>query len=283
MRIAIIGADGQLGSDLVRILQNEDIIPLTERDVDITEGDRLKSILSSISPDLIVNTAATSNVLLCEREPEKAFKINAVGARNVAIAAKNVRSSLLYISTDYIFDGRKNSPYLEDDIPGPLNTYGISKLTGEYYVRYILKRYFIVRTSGLYGIHRCITKGTNFVDKMLTYKKGAEVKVVTDEILTPTYALHLAQQIHELIKTDAYGIYHITNEGKCSWYEFAKDTFSFAGIDVNLIPITSDKLSSGVTRPKYSVLENRNLKAFGINNMPHWKDSLRSYLLEKGY
>jgi dTDP-4-dehydrorhamnose reductase len=283
MRIAIIGADGQLGSDLVRTLQSEDLVSLTERDVDIVEGDKIKSLLSSISPHLIINTAAFSNVPLCEREPKKAFRINAVGARNVAIAAKEAKSLLLYISTDYVFDGRKGSPYLEDDIPGPLNTYGISKLAGEYYVRYILDRYLIVRTSGLYGIHRCITKGTNFVDKMLTYKDRAEVRVVTDEVLTPTYTLHLAQQIYELIKTDASGIYHITNKGECSWYEFAKDIFSLTCLDVNLIPITSDEFPSEVVRPKYSVLENRNLKAQGIDRMPHWRDSLKAYLLEKGY
>lgn len=283
MRIAIIGADGQLGSDLVRVFQEEDIVPLTERDIDITEGNRLKTVLSSVSAHLIINTAAFSNVPSCEREPEKAFRINAVGARNVAIAARETKSSLLYISTDYVFNGRKKKPYLEDDVPSPLNAYGISKLAGEYYVRYILDRYFIVRTSGLYGIHKCITKGANFVDKMLTYKDGAEVKVVTDGVLTPTYTLHLAKQIHELIRTDAYGIYHITNEGKCSWFEFAKEIFSFAALDVNLVPITSDEFPSEVLRPKYSVLENRNLRVLGINNMPHWKDSLRAYLSEKGY
>ncbi len=283
MRIAIIGADGQLGSDLVRVFREEDIVSLTERDIDITEGNRLKTVLSSVSAHLIINTAALSNVPLCEREPEKAFRINAVGARNVAIAARETKSSLLYISTDYVFNGRKKTPYLENDKPSPLNTYGISKLAGEYYVRYILDRYFIVRTSGLYGIHKCITKGANFVDKMLAYKDGAEVKVVADEVLTPTYTLHLAQQIHELIRTDVYGIYHITNEGKCSWFEFAKEIFSFVALDVNLIPISSDEFPSGVVRPKYSVLENRNLRALGINNMPHWRNSLRAYLSEKGY
>ncbi len=283
MRITIIGADGQLGSDLVRVFQDENIISLTEKDIDITEKDKLKSVISPLSPQLIINTAALSNVSLCEKDPEKAFKINAIGARNVATTAKEIKSSLLYISTDYVFDGRKNKPYLEDDLPGPLNTYGLSKLAGEYYTRYITDKYFIIRTSGLYGIHKCITKGTNFVDKMLAHKNGDEVRMVTDEILTPTYTLHLAQQIYELVKTNTYGVYHITSEGECSWYEFAKNIFSFVGLDVKLVPITSNEFPSEVIRPKYSVLENRNLKALGISNMSRWRDSLRAYLAEKGY
>ncbi|MDO9574993.1 MAG: dTDP-4-dehydrorhamnose reductase [bacterium] len=283
MRIAIIGADGQLGSDLVRVFQDENIISLTEKDIDILEKDKLKSVISPLSPHLIINTAALSNVPLCEKDPEKAFKINAIGARNVATTAKEIKSSLLYISTDYVFDGEKNKPYLEDDLPGPLNTYGLSKLAGEYYTRYITDKYFIIRTSGLYGIHKCITKGTNFVDKMLAYKNGDEVRMVTDEILTPTYTLHLAQQIYELVKTNTYGVYHITSEGECSWYEFAKNIFSFVGLDVKLVRITSNEFPSEVIRPKYSVLENRNLKALGISNMPHWRDSLKAYLTKKGY
>jgi len=283
MRIAIIGADGQLGSDLVRVFQDENIISLTEKDIDILEKDKLKSVISPLSPHLIINTAALSNVSLCEKDPEKAFKINAIGARNVATTAKEIKSSLLYISTDYVFDGEKNKPYLEDDLPGPLNTYGLSKLAGEYYTRYITDKYFIIRTSGLYGIHKCITKGTNFVDKMLAYKNGDEVRMVTDEILTPTYTLHLAQQIYELVKTNTYGVYHITSEGECSWYEFAKNIFSFVGLDVKLVRITSNEFPSEVIRPKYSVLENRNLKALGISNMPHWRDSLKAYLTKKGY
>ncbi|MCK4255888.1 NAD(P)-dependent oxidoreductase, partial [candidate division WOR-3 bacterium] len=167
MRVVIIGAEGQLGSDLVRAFQGEDIVPLSENDVDIVNINKLKEIISSESPDLVINTAAFSNVPQCEREPEKALRVNAIGARNVAIVTGEIKSLHLYISTDYVFDGEKGKPYLEDDSTAPVNTYGLSKLAGEYYVRYILDRYFIVRTSGLYGIHRCISKGTNFVDKML--------------------------------------------------------------------------------------------------------------------
>lgn len=283
MRVVIIGAEGQLGSDLVRAFQGEDIVPLSENDVDIVNINKLKEIISSESPDLVINTAAFSNVPQCEREPDRALRVNAIGARNVAIVTGEIKSLHLYISTDYVFDGEKGKPYLEDDSTAPVNTYGLSKLAGEYYVRYILDRYFIVRTSGLYGIHRCISKGTNFVDKMLELRDRDSIKIVTDEVLTPTYTLHLAKQIYKLVSTDSYGIYHVTNEGECSWYDFAKAIFKEMGFDVNLIPINSNKFQTNVKRPKYSVLENSKLKTLGLNNMPHWRDSLRAYLAEKGY
>ncbi len=283
MRVVIIGAEGQLGSDLVRAFQGEDILPLSENDVDIVNINKLKEIISSASPDLVINTAAFSNVPQCEREPEKALRVNTIGARNVAIVTGEIKSLHIYISTDYVFDGEKGKPYLEDDSTAPVNTYGLSKLAGEYYVRYILDRYFIVRTSGLYGIHRCISKGTNFVDKMLELRNKDSINIVTDEVLTPTYTLHLAKQIYELVSTDSYGIYHVTNEGECSWYDFAKAIFIEMGFDVNLVPINSSKFQTNVKRPKYSVLENSKLKTLGLNNMPHWRDSLRAYLAEKGY
>ena len=281
MRVVIIGAEGQLGSDLVRAFQGEDIVPLSENDVDIVNINKLKEIISSESPDLVINTAAFSNVPQCEREPDRALRVNAIGARNVAIVTGEIKSLHLYISTDYVFDGEKGKPYLEDDSTAPVNTYGLSKLAGEYYVRYILDRYFIVRTSGLYGIHRCISKGTNFVDKMLELRDRDSIKIVTDEVLTPTYTLHLAKQIYKLVSTDSYGIYHVTNEGECSWYDFAKAIFKEMGFDVNLVPINSSKFQTNVKRPKYSVLENSKLKTLGLNNMPHWRDSLRAYLAER--
>ncbi len=238
--------------------------------------------MSPVSPDLIINTAALANVPQCEKEPDKALLINSLGARNTALVASELDSILLYISTDYVFDGKKRRPYVEDDHTAPINTYGISKLAGEYYVRYLLDRYFIIRTSGLYGIHRCISKGINFVDKMLGFNDGDSVRVVSDEVLTPTYTLHLAQQIHKLVNSGDFGIYHVTNEGDCTWFEFSKAIFSQVGRDVNVIPISSADLQTEVRRPQYSVLENRNLKRLGINQMPNWRKSLKAYLIEKG-
>lgn len=282
MKIVVLGAKGQLGSDLVGVLTGADIIPLDYEDVDISDSNSVSRIFEEHRPQMVINTAAFTNVVECERDDVKAFMVNGLGPKFIAQNCLKYNATLLHISTDYVFDGKKNSPYLEDDQPNPLNVYGISKLIAEYYIKSIMKRFFIVRTSGLYGLHKCVGKSGNFVDTMLRLsKEQKEIKVVSDEILTPTYTLDLANQINELIKTDSHGIFHITNEGSCSWYEFAKEIFEFLDIKVNLKEIKQSEFTSEVKRPRYSVLENNELKSLGINRMKHWKDALHSYLLER--
>ncbi|MDP2942022.1 MAG: dTDP-4-dehydrorhamnose reductase [Candidatus Omnitrophota bacterium] len=282
MKTIIFGAKGQLGGDLADVLRGAETIALDYDEVDISNSNSVSRTFEKYKPDAAINVAAMTDVPGCERDDVKAFMVNGLGPKFIAENCLKSNALLLHISTDYVFDGKKNSPYIEDDPPNPLNVYGISKLAGEYYIRALMERYFIVRTSGLYGLHKCIGKGGNFVDSMLRLsKEQKEIKVIDDEILTPTYTLDLANQIKDLIKTNSYGIYHITNEGFCSWYEFAEEIFRFLDIKVNSVKISHSEFPSIVKRPRYSVLENKRLKLLGINKMRDWKDALHSYLIQR--
>jgi dTDP-4-dehydrorhamnose reductase len=282
MNVVIIGANGQLGTDLMRIFADVNPKGLTHSDIEISDDRSVTSVLFSIQPELIINTAAYHKVEECEKNPGRSFEVNAVGAMNLARAADMLKSELLHISTDYVFDGKKRVPYRETDLPHPLNTYAVTKLAGEHYIQAHCPRYYVVRSSGLYGHNLCRAKGGSFIDKMLTLaKERKEVRVVRDEILTPTYTFHLAQQIRELVETHSYGVYHITNNGFCSWYEFAQEIFRLAGIAVAVTPTTSKEFASPVKRPGYSVLENAALQTLGIDHMPDWKESLAHYFRNK--
>jgi len=272
-----------LGTELVDVLKEHTLIPLTHSDIEITDQNQVRTVLLDFTPKLVINTAAYHDVGECEKNDLRAFQINAKGVKNIAIACKEVDSALLHISTDYIFDGRAKMPYVEIDLPNPLNVYGISKLMGEYYLKSILNAHFIVRTSGLYGMHKCrVKKGGSFIDQMLLQaKERNEIQVVKDQILTPTYTLDLANQIRELIKTQNYGTYHVTNAGQCSWYEFAKAIFEISRINVNLKGVSSTEFPSTVKRPPYSVLENRALYNLGIDIMNDWKSALTACLKAK--
>jgi dTDP-4-dehydrorhamnose reductase len=267
---------------LADVLKADDLILLDYDDVDISDPGSVSGAFERYRPETVINAAAMTDVPGCERDDIKAFKVNGLGPKLIAQNCLKYNAVLLHISTDYVFDGKKGSPYIEEDVPNPLNTYGISKLAGEYYIRALTQRHFIVRTSGLYGLHKCIGKGGNFVDAMLRLSKGQkEIKVIGDEILTPTYTLDLANQVKELIGTDSYGIFHVTNEGYCSWYEFAEEIFKFLDIKVDLKKIKQDDFPSAVKRPRYSVLENKRIKSLGIDKMRDWKEALHSYLTER--
>jgi dTDP-4-dehydrorhamnose reductase len=216
----------------------------------------------------------------CESEPDKAFAVNALGARNLALVARDIGAVLTHVSTDYVFDGGKTSPYEETDAPRPLNVYGNTKLAGEYFVRSILDRCFVLRTSGLYGKAPCRAKGgRNFVDLMLKLaKERGEVRVVDSERVTPTSTRELARQMVVLSRCDRYGLYHATPEGSCSWYEFAQEIFLISSAKVSLKIAAADEFPAKVPRPSYSVLENRALKLFGLNTFGPWQDGLREYL-----
>jgi dTDP-4-dehydrorhamnose reductase len=283
MRIVIIGANGQLGSDLSLVLSEYKPICLTHQDIEVVDQESVRKVFKRYKPQIIINTSAFHNVALCEREPLKAFQVNALGVRNLVENALLYKATLVHISTDYVFDGKKKRPYIEKDCPSPINIYGISKLAGEYIIRNILKKYFIIRTSALFGLHLCRAKKTNFVDTMLRlYKEGKEIKVVCDEFTSPTYSLDLANQIKEIIKTKHYGIFHVSNHGVCSWYEFAKTIFDFLKIKVKVIPIKAEDFDRKVKRPHFSALENRRLKELGLDRMRYWKIALRDYLKGKG-
>jgi dTDP-4-dehydrorhamnose reductase len=282
MKIAVIGANGQLGSDLVAAFsKNGDAVSgLTHAEIDIADFQSVTQAVEGVRPEVIVNTAAMHHVENCEREPEKALAVNALGAKNLAVVARGLGAVLMHVSTDYVFDGTKGSPYSEEDNPRPLNAYGISKLAGEHFVRATTPRHFVIRTSGLYGKSPCRAKGgLNFIELMLKLaRERGEVRVVDSEVVSPTSTAELAQQIVRLSRSDSYGLYHATAEGSCSWHEFAREIFDVTGTKVQLHVATPGEFPAKVPRPMYSVLENRVLKNHGLNIFQPWQVGLHSYL-----
>jgi len=284
MKIALIGADGQLGSDLTRMLKEDEVVPLFYPDFDITLAKSTKETLLKINPKVVINTAAYHKVDECEGNAAEAFSVNSTAVRELALICRELELVLVHFSTDYVFDGKKNSPYQEVDTPNPLSVYAVSKLSGEYFIRSLADKYFLIRTCGLYGEAGCWGKGTNFVDSMvLMNRKGNPLKVVNDQIVTPTSTLELAQRIVQLIQTNHYGLYHLTNEGSCNWFEFSEAIFDILRIKADITPVDSKTFGSRARRPSYSVLENKNAKKIGLSEFSHWKKALENYLIRKGY
>ncbi len=286
MKIAIIGAKGQLGFDLVRIFKDteHEIVPLTHDDIDVIDFSLSKKIIKNIHPEIIINCAAYVRVDDAEEFPDKAFAVNALGARNIALICKDLDAILLHISTDYIFDGRKTLPYIEDDIHNPLGVYGASKLAGEYFVRNIVGKHYIIRSSSLFGVAGASGKGGNFVETMRKKaQNNEEIKVVDDMIMSPTYTKDAAYMIKSILtKNLPFGVYHVTNKGQCSCYEFAKAIFETLDMKADLSPTKTNILQSKARRPMYSPLVSIRLKKFGLE-MEGWQMALRNYLIEKGY
>ena len=282
MKVAVIGANGQLGRDLIAAFSEigDDVCGLTHSDIEIFDLDSVSQALESARAQVIVNTAAMHHVENCEREPEKAFAINALGPRNLATVARDLHAVFMHVSTDYVFDGSKGSPYSEEDTARPLNVYGISKLAGEHLVRATTAKHFVVRTSGLYGKSPCRAKGgLNFIELMLKLaKERGEVRVVDNEVVTPPSTAELAQQVVLLSHSDSYGLYHATAEGSCSWYEFAREIFAITDTPVTLKIAAPGEFPAKVARPIYSVLENRALKSRGLNVFKPWQHALQNYL-----
>jgi len=283
MKVAIIGSNGQLGTDLKEILSEEhDVFGLNHADIEITDLDRVKNLLAIIKPDIVLNTAAYHVVPQCEQFPDKAFQINATGTLNIAKVCKDAGIKFLHYSTDYVFDGTKQKPYVEEDGCNPLNVYAATKLSGEYFALNYCDQSFVVRISGIYGKIPCRAKGGNFITTMIKLaKEKPEVMVVDDEILTPTPTYRIAKNTAELIKRDAYGLYHMTSEGQCSWYEFAKVIWDTLGLNTPLYPTSVKEFNAPVKRPFYSVLVNRNLNNINCNYMKDWKLDLQDFLRNK--
>jgi len=283
LSIALIGADGQLGMDLQKALSAHRVAALTYSELDILDRPRVAEKLAAIGPAWVINAAAFTNVDWCESNDVKAFQVNALGVRHIAESSPPRDSRLIQISTDYVFDGRKTEPYTEQDVPAPLNVYGITKLAGEHYALSLHPKCYVLRTSGLYGTHACWGKRRNFVDTMLALaEEKDEIRVVCDEVLTPTFTEDLAEQIRVLIESEpAPGIYHATNDGECSWYDFARTIFELSGKTVRLEKTTAAEWKAPARRPAYSVLENAGLEREAIDVMPHWKDALARYLSKK--
>jgi dTDP-4-dehydrorhamnose reductase len=280
MKVVIIGANGQLGADLCRVLaaQTIAVVPLTHADIDVSNPELVDRVLESIRPDTVISTAAFHKVEQCEKEPVLSFVVNAIGPRNLAMVCSRLDAVLVHFSTDYVFDGDRRQPYSESDLPRPLNVYGVSKLAGEYIVSFAWARHFVVRTCGLYGVAGSSGKGGNFVETMLKkVTEDAPICVVNDQILTPTFTADLAEAVGRLVQSDAYGLYHMSAEGQCSWYEFARKIFELENLAVDLKPVSTREFPSPVQRPAYSVLNKQKLNGLGIS-MPQWEDGLARYL-----
>lgn len=282
MKVAVIGANGQLGNDVraAFVRNGDDVTPFTHAELELSSRESVESALGAVNPEFVVNTAAMHHVDKCQASPDDALRVNAVGALHVASWANAADVPVLYVSTDYVFDGKKSSPYTEGDIANPLNVYGTSKLAGEHFTSATAKKHFVLRVSAIYGHHPCRAKGgLNFVELMLKLaRERDEVRVVDEEFVSPTPTVQIAQQIVALSRSSRYGLYHGTAEGSCSWYEFAREIFDATASKVRLERAKSSDFPAKVPRPGYSVLENRQLKAAGLNAYRDWRDGLHEYL-----
>lgn len=283
MDILITGSKGQLGKELQKHLYNHTLILTEIESLNICSIDQTLELVKSIKPKVIINCAGFTSVEQCETNPEIAYLSNAIGPRNLAIAANEINCEMIHISTDYVFDGKgiKDKegiirPYNEFDRTNPLSIYGQSKLAGENFVKELTNKYYIIRTAWLYG------DGNNFVNTIIRLSNRLDiVKVVNDQFGSPTSTKELANMIEKLIDSYEYGLYHGSCEGQCSWYDFAKEIFKSKSIRKELIPVSSEEFTNLVKRPHYSVLENKMLKLSGLYQFSNWKDAFRDYILKK--
>ncbi len=282
MRVVVIGASGQLGSDLMSAFADLEPVGVDHKMVDIEIPAAVSKMLVRFRPDLVINTAAFHNVELCETRPDRAFAVNAIAVDGLAAQCAAARTALLHVSTDYVFDGTASQPYAESDAPNPLSAYAISKYAGEQLVRRHLDDAYIVRTSGLYGVRGSSTKGYTFIDRILTQaKEGRPIRVVTDITFSPSYTRHVAATIRHIVDTKRYGTYHVTNAGRCTWYEFACEILRQADLDVPVAPTTSSEFPSYARRPAFSALEHAGIARLGLPAVPSWQDGIRAYLNER--
>ena len=276
MKVIITGAKGQLGLELTKQLKRNskyEVVTTDRTELNIVDIKQVSDFLSKQKPDVVINCAAHTAVDLCETDIENAYRINALGPRNLAIVCEKIGAKLIQVSTDYVFNGNGIRPYREDDITSPNSVYGTSKLMGENFVKEFCSKYFIVRTAWLYG------DGNNFVRTMIRLSEtNKELNVVDDQIGSPTSTVDLSRAIINLMDTEYYGVYHGTCEGQCSWYEFAKKIFEIKKIDIKVNPVTSEKFKRSAPRPAYSVLDNFMLKLVDLNTFRQWEDSLEEYL-----
>jgi len=283
MKVLLIGANGQLGSDLLKVLRaaGDTVTPVTHAQLDVCSEQRVADLIAEAKPGVVISTAAYHRVEECETTPALAFQVNGIGAMNLAKACRRSGAVLANFSTDYVFDGKKNAAYEETDLPSPLNVYGASKVLGEQLIAAYTDRHFVIRTCGLYGVAGSRGRGGNFVETMLKKAMAGEaIRVVDDQVLTPTYTADLAEATRKLIVTERYGLYHVSSEGQCSWYEFTRHIFERAGLEAKVLPVNSSEFASPVKRPANSVLSKAKFRGLGLS-IPSWKDALPRYLQER--
>ncbi|MNX64730.1 dTDP-4-dehydrorhamnose reductase [compost metagenome] len=287
MQVFVTGAQGMLGQDLVPVLKAAgDVVipsgmqPSEEADfvqLDITDLEATKRVIAAARPDVVINCAAYTNVDGAEADPDSAYRVNALGTWNLALACQEVGAAMLLVSTDYVFDGTKGSAYDEYDTPNPQSVYGRSKYAGEQHLQQMLNRFYIVRTAWLYGHH-----GKNFVETILkAAAERAELQVVNDQWGCPTWTKDLAEAINQIIRTGRYGIYHATGEGACTWMDFARKIVELGGRTTPVLPQTTEELNRPAPRPRYSVMRNQAIELAGMAPLPAWEESLEHYMANR--
>ena len=284
MRTVILGANGQLGTDLVKAFTGWPLVKATHADFDVCDASATRQFLTAAKPELVLNTTAFHKLDDCEDQPQKAFAVNASAVRDLAIICRDLGATLVHFSTDYVFGGQQSTPYTEDDPPSAINVYGVSKVAGELLVRAICPRHYIVRVCGLYGTAGASGKGGNFPELMIRLaREDKPIKVVCDQILTPTSTRDVAAKVHELVQTNRYGVYHVTNSGSCSWHEFAGKIFQLLGLRPDFTATTTAAFAAKTQRPAYSVLAKDGLRRTGLTPMRTWQEALADYLCDKGH
>ena len=284
MRCALIGARGQLGFDLARSFAGAgELLPLTRGELDLLDHGAVERVLRELRPTHVVNTAAYNQVDRAEDDSAAAFALNANAVGVLADVCQSLGATLVHFSTDYVFDGRRATPYGEDELPAPLSAYGRSKLEGERLALTRCRRAYVFRVCGLFGIARSAGKGgTNFVETMLRLAQaGQPIRVVRDQVLTPSYTRDLAPKVWRVVAHGAPGLYHLTNAGQTSWYDFAREIFRLSGLAPALGPVTAAEYGARAPRPAYSVLAHRRLAAEGEDDLRPWQDALAAYLRER--
>ena len=284
----IIGSKGQLGTDLQPALAGWKITGLAHGDLDVCDAERARAVLGELRPDVVINTSAYHKVDICEDEPAATFAVNASGAYNLARLGAELDFTLVHFSSDYVFDGRGSVPYRETDLALPTSVYGTSKLAGEALVRAYCPRHFVIRSTGLYGVAGASGKGGNFVETMIRLGKAGPVRVVDDQVMTPTSTADLAAAVTALLAREGqpgvdYGLYHITSGGQCSWYFFAKTIFELCGLDVHMTPTTTAESGAKAKRPAFSVLDHGKWMAAGFAELRPWRTALGDYLRAKAH
>jgi dTDP-4-dehydrorhamnose reductase len=284
LNILLIGKTGQLGGSILAEQSSHRIYAPTRTELDIESRQSCERVIAEFCPDVVINTAAFHNVPQCEAEPLRAFAVNCQAVRDLAAICKNMDVRLVTFSTDYVFGGEQRIPYREDDRTGPLQMYGISRLAGELAVLATAPQHaVIIRTCGLYGLSGAGSKGGNFVDKRIADSQtSSEIEMGCDQVVSPTYTGDLAQAVLKLIEHPqlASGIYHLVNEGECTWFEFTKTIYEFMKLEIDVQPVDRGGISGEMRRPLYSALANTKARALGIT-LPHWRDALERYLAEK--
>lgn len=276
MKVLVTGVKGQLGYDVVKDLKKRGHEPIgvDREEMDLMNNDAIREFIMNTRPEAIIHCAAYTAVDKAEEEVEVCYQVNAEATKVIAECAKELDITLIYISTDYVFDGTKEGEYVETDLPNPINVYGASKLLGEQYVQQLLEKYYIVRISWVFG-----ENGNNFIKTMRRLgSERDELNIIHDQVGSPTYTADLAPLLVDMMETNKYGIYHATNEGTCSWFEFANEIFKQSGIEVKTNPITTDQYPTAAKRPMNSRMSKKKLIQNGFNGLLAWKKAVEKFV-----